>query len=107
MEVLYTKIRAEVTQWKKDNYKSDESDKSVIEEIAQILNYQFIDEHKTALRYLRKPQFEAIETYLYLRFVKQTPHIIDLYKSYYPKPSDLLEALGINLSPRRFIRYFC
>ena len=93
MEVLYTKIRAEVTQWKKDNYKSDESDKSVIEEIAQILNYQFIDEHKTALRYLRKPQFEAIETYLYLRFVKQTPHIIDLYKSLLPKTKRFIRSI--------------
>ena len=58
------------------------------------------------LRYLRKPQFEAIETYLYLRFVKQTPHITDLYKDYYQDLNDRLEALGINLSPKDLLDIF-
>ncbi len=88
-ESLHIKIKAEVTQWKRNNYASH------TDEIAQILNFQFINEERTTLRYLRKPQFEAIETYLYLRFVKNTPHIIDIYKAYYPQPADVLRALNM------------
>ena len=63
---LYDSIREDIHRWRQDNYQS------AIHEVSQILNYQFIDEKKTTLRYLRKAQFEAIETYLYLRCIKHT-----------------------------------
>ncbi len=92
MNTLYQKIREDVIKWRTNNYKSNYF------EIGEILNFQFIGEHKTNLKFLRTAQFEALETYLYLRFVKNTSHIIDLYKAYFPKPKDLIKALNINLA---------
>ena len=78
-------------KWRGNDYPTS------IDEIKHILDFQFIDKDKSFLRYLRKPQFEALETYLYLRFVKNTQHIIHLYQEYYPKPDDLLKALNVHL----------
>lgn len=47
-----------------------------------------------ALRYLRQPQLEALETYWYLRVVMKTPHIFDLYKKWF-EADELLKALGV------------
>jgi len=44
---------------------------------------------------LRAPQQRALETYWYLRLQEKTPHILDLYKSLFPKKADLVMALGI------------
>ena len=44
---------------------------------------------------LRLPQVRALETYWYLRLVADTPHILDLYRSLFPKTTDLLAALGL------------
>ena len=49
------------------------------------------------LRFLRKAQFEALETYWYLRLAEKTPHIFNLYKKIYVDPFELLKALNISM----------
>jgi type III restriction enzyme len=47
---------------------------------------------------LRPPQLRALETYWYLRLVKKTPRIFDLYQEFFPASEDpdaLLKALGV------------
>ena len=96
-------IKEDITAWRKENYKSEFST------VKEILNFQKIESHNDSIerqyKYLRKAQFEAIETYLYLRFVKKTPKIIDLYKQYYPISQDFTKALNINHIPEHSFKY--
>lgn len=39
--------------------------------------------------FLRKAQFEALETYWYLRHVEGIPYIFDLYKKLYNDPENI------------------
>ena len=56
------------------------------------------------MRFLRKAQFEALETYWYLRLVERTPHIFDLYKRLYDDPVELFKALNISISQEDLIK---
>jgi len=53
-------LRIKVKNWQESNYKSDYS------AIREIFEYNFFDTDNQNLRYLRKAQFEALETYWYL-----------------------------------------
>jgi len=88
---LNENLKIRVNDWRKNNYRSDFST------IREILEYNFLDTENHNLRYLRKAQFEALETYWYLRLVENTPHIFDLYKKYF-KSENILEVLNINLT---------
>ena len=88
MMILQNRIYDDVVKWRNNGYKSNFS------EVKEILNFQKT-EVKNQYKYLRKAQFEAIETYLFLRFVKQTPKIVDLYKEYFNIPSEFCNSLGI------------
>ncbi len=44
---------------------------------------------------LRPPQFQALQTYWYLRLTEKTPPIRDLYRKFMPSKKDLLKALGV------------
>ena len=57
-----------------------------------------VEEGNKTLRYLRKAQFEALETYWYMRLIEKTPHIFEFYKRLYDDNSKLLKALGIPLN---------
>src|SRR3989344_1262467 len=81
---LYQKLKLDVTNWRQQGYSSSYST------IATILKYN-------QSSFLRKAQLEALETYWYLRLVKKTPNIFDLYQQYF-EGEELLEALGIKLS---------
>lgn len=48
------------------------------------------------LRFLRRPQLRALETYWYVRLVEGTPHIFELYRRLFPKQSELLSTLGLD-----------
>lgn len=64
--------------------------------ISEILRYQFIDDGtKKDLRFLRPPQFRALEVYWYLRLMEKTPHIFELYNNAFKKQSELLTVLGL------------
>lgn len=94
---LLEKIKQDIKNWRQSNYKCN------FDEVEEILNFQFIDEEKNSYKFLRKPQFEAIETYLYLRIVKQTKTVISLYKEYFEKPYDLFQSLNIHLEQKDLI----
>lgn len=92
MTHFYQKIVAQVDAWRVDGYPS--ADFPVIAEILEWAR----DNQDGNLRYLRRPQLRALETYWYLRLVENTPHVFDLYLKLYPPQHDtkaLLEALGI------------
>ena len=89
MRNLHQILKAKTKAWRRDGYPCEE-----YPVISEILEYQFGQEPNT-YRFLRKPQFEALETYWYLRLMEKTPHIFDLYRRLYPKQSELLEALGL------------
>jgi len=84
---LYDILKLKVAEWRKSNYQSD------FTVISEILEFN-LDPETENLRFLRKAQFEALETYWYLRLVKGTPHIFDLYKELFTK-RQLLEVFGL------------
>jgi hypothetical protein len=68
---LYEHIQNKVADWREAGYPSEAY--PVIEEI---LDYATLPE-SGGLRFLRRAQFQALETYWYLRLVEGTPHIFD------------------------------
>ena len=100
---IIQKIQTDVKIWRESGYPT------AISQVKEILNFQKIESHNDSIerqyKYLRKAQFEAIETYLYLRFVKKTPKIIDLYKQYYPISRDFTKALNIDHIPEYSFKY--
>ena len=86
---IIQKIQTDVKIWRESGYPT------AISQVKEILNFQQTASSKQ-YKFLRKAQFWAIETYLFLRFVKNTPKIIDLYKNYYSLPQEFCKALGAN-----------
>jgi Type III restriction enzyme, res subunit. len=92
---LHEALGREVDAWREAGYPSD------IPALAEILDFatdmQPGDDGAGAhLRYLRPPQLRALETYWYLRVVKRTPHVGDLYRGLFDATSDRLAALGLD-----------
>jgi type III restriction enzyme len=88
---LYEALSNSVSEWRKRDYAHDEH-----ETISEILSWAASPEGE-GFR-LRPPQMRALETYWYLRLIKDTPHIFDLYQEFFPAKDDpdaLLKALGI------------
>lgn len=88
MSHLYELLARRVDAWRSSGYPA-----GGFPAIGEILEWASDD--TGALRYLRRPQLQALETYWYLRFVEQTPRVFDLYQRLYPDPADLLDALGL------------
>lgn len=86
---LHGKLATAVAEWRAAGYACAE-----YPAVAELLDWAQEDATGT-LRYLRQPQLRALETYCYVRLVLQTPHILDLYRSFYPKSSELRKALGL------------
>ena len=90
---LYESLKTKVKEWRESDYQSD------FPVIREIFDFAFVglqnDDKK--LRYLRPPQFEALETYWHLRLKENTPHIFDLYKKHF-RGERLLDALNIKLT---------
>jgi hypothetical protein len=89
MMCLYQILEAETQAWRKARYPCEE-----YPSIGEMLDWQ-TDPETGGLRYLRTPQLRALEVYWYLRVVKRTPHVFDLYRQLYPKTAEFIEALGI------------
>lgn len=85
---LFEILAEKTKQWRANNYQSDE-----FPAISEILLYAKED---GKLRYLREPQFRAMEVYWYLRIIQKTPDFISLYRTMFPKRSDFLQALNID-----------
>ena len=90
MDHLYEALAIQSQQWRDQDYACEH-----FPAIGEILDYQTHPE-TGAERYLRAPQLRALEVHWYLRLVKETPHIFDLYRDFYAKPADLLQVLGLN-----------
>ncbi|MGD8626840.1 MAG: restriction endonuclease subunit R, partial [Anaerolineae bacterium] len=90
MTHLYELIQQKVSAWRDAGYPCAD-----YPAIAEILDYATLPETST-LRFLRAAQLRALETYWYLRLVEGTPHIFDLYQSYYSRTTDRLAALGLD-----------
>jgi len=101
---LYNILKSKVTEWRMNNYLPDgQVGHPDYPTISEILEFNFNPETES-LRFLRKAQFEALETYWYLRLVEGTPHIFDLYKRLYDDPVELFKALNIVISQEDLIK---
>jgi type III restriction enzyme len=89
MSHLYQLLAAEAKQWREAGYPHEQ-----YPVIGEILEWQS-DPESGGLRYLRKPQIRALEVYWYLRLVKRTPRIFELYRQLYTGRADLVQALGV------------
>ena len=92
MEELTKKIEKEVCTWRDRGYPCE-----AYPLIEVILNHQVYEEDAARPRYLRSAQFLALETYWYLRLIKETPKFLDMYKAFY-EGEDLLKVLGVRYS---------
>ncbi|MDF1580937.1 MAG: DEAD/DEAH box helicase family protein [Desulfuromonadales bacterium] len=90
MTHLYQILTEKVRHWRDNGYTCEQ-----FPAINEILQFQTIDESGNNLRFLRPPQFRALEVYWYLRLIEKTPHIYSLYKANYQKKADIIKALGI------------
>lgn len=89
MSHLYQRLGARVDLWRADGYPSAEHPA-----IAEILEWA-VETETGRLRFLRRPQLRALETYWYLRLVEGTPHVFDLYQRLFPVKSELVATLGL------------
>jgi type III restriction enzyme len=89
MAHLHQVLAGRVDRWREDGYGP-----SLFPAIAEILDWAR-DPDTGVLRFLRAPQFRALETYWYLRLVEGAPHVFTLYERLFPDPPDRLEALGL------------
>jgi len=94
---LYSKLKSKVGEWRRNNYQSS------FPVISEIIRYN-LDPETGNLRFLRKAQFEALETYWYLRLIEGTPHIFDLYNRLFEDPVELFRALNLSLSQEDLIK---
>ena len=90
MTELHEVLAVQVTAWRETGYAHAD-----YPAIGEILSYATEGEGESShLRYLRAAQFRALEAYWFLRLVKGTPHIVDLYRESFPSTTDRLAALG-------------
>ena len=90
MNHLFQALTVRVDEWRKARYECPD-----FPAIGEILDFALEDPAADQLRYLRRAQFRALETYWYLRLVLNTPRIPDLYATLFPKPKDRREAMGL------------
>ncbi len=87
---LFKKLQEQIKSWRAIDYKCPE-----FPQIKEILNFNKLEDGSS--KFLRKPQFEAIEAYLYLRFILKTPQTIELYKMLFEDDKmALFKMLGIS-----------
>ncbi|MFN7723813.1 MAG: DEAD/DEAH box helicase family protein [Rubrivivax sp.] len=90
MSYLYQVLTQRVDAWRAENYRCE-----AFPAVREILEFATVDGETAQLRYLRRAQFRALETYWYLRLVLETPRIPDLYAKLFPKPKERREAMGL------------
>ena len=95
MTILFDDLKQSALEWRKGGYACDEYPL-----IGEILAFQKETQEGTStLKFLRDPQFLALEVYWYVRLKLNTPHIIDLYKHYYGDDKrTFFETLGVPMS---------
>ena len=91
MSYLYQELAARVDAWRAENYPSDN-----YPAIREILEFAVEDQETSQLRYLRRAQLRALETYWYLRLSLETPTIPALYDKMFPALPARLRAMGVD-----------
>lgn len=99
MTHLYEEIARRVDAWRAGGYPCDN-----YPAIAEILDWA-LEPETGNLRFLRRPQLRALETFWYLRLVEGTPHVFDLYKRLYPQEENLANLLD-STDPLCRMRWF-
>ncbi|MGQ0669900.1 MAG: nucleotidyltransferase domain-containing protein [Actinomycetota bacterium] len=92
MTALFERLANLVEVWRAGGYPCQDHPA-----IAEILDWAGETE-EGELRFLRRPQLRALETYWYLRLIEGTPHVFDLYLRSFPPEGEkqgLLDALGV------------
>lgn len=101
---LFEKLRDDALNWRKSGY--GETDFPLI---GDILCWQFEGSPGEAgdsvvLKYLREPQFQALEVYWFVRLRMGTSHFLDLYKHYYGGDKEsFFDALGVRHDALEFM----
>lgn len=90
MTYLFQALSGGVDTWRANNYPCND-----FPAIREILEFAVEDAEDGQLRYLRRAQFRALETYWYLRLILDTPKIPELYEKLFPKLKDRREAMGL------------
>ncbi|WP_457389456.1 hypothetical protein [Roseateles sp. P5_E1] len=90
MSYLYQALSLRVDTWRAANYPSDD-----FPAIREIMEFATEDGEAGQLRYLRRAQFRALETYWYLRLVLGTPKVPELYERLFEDLPDRLDAMGV------------
>lgn len=93
--MLFNKLKQSATAWRRGGYACKSYPL-----ISEILAWQSeTQQGRQALKFLREPQFLALEVYWYVRLVLNTPRIVDLYKHYYGEDKEeFFRALGVSIS---------
>jgi type III restriction enzyme len=84
VEHLYERLAVEVGKWRANGYPTPNDRYPAIAEILEWAG----DADSGGLRYLRRPQLMALETYWFIRLLERTPHIFDLYRRFWPPVDD-------------------
>lgn len=100
MSYLYQVLSQRVDTWRAAHYPCDD-----FPAIREILEFALEDGDSGQLRYLRRAQLRALETYWYLRLVLKTPKIPDLYENLFDDLPDRLDAMGVNEKLFREAKY--
>ena len=91
MTYLYQALASKVDAWRSGGYACDD-----FPAIREILEFAVEDDETGQLRYLRRAQLRALETYWYLRLVLGTPTIPELYAKLFSKLPERLRAMGVS-----------
>jgi len=90
MSYLYQALAERVDVWRATNYPC-----AAFPAIREILEFATEDGETDQLRYLRRAQLRALETYWYLRLVLETPRVPDLYAKLFPSKKERRVAMGL------------
>ena len=91
MTYLYQALAQAVDDWRAAHYPCDR-----YPALREILEFAADEADPAQLRFLRRAQLRALETYWYLRLVRGTPTIPRLYEELFPSLPDRLRALGVS-----------
>ncbi len=95
MTQLHQALAARVAEWRGQGYPCPD-----YPAVAETLEWS-LDPETGNLRYLRRPQLQALEVYWYLRLVEGTPRTFALYRTLFSNQLQLIRALGIDQEPVR------
>ncbi len=89
MTHLYQALDQRVSQWREAGYPSED-----FPAIGEVLDYGRLED--SGLRFLRRAQFQALETYWYIRLELGTPTVPALYDKLFESRKERLAAMGVS-----------